>query len=210
LKQALEEVRYLVNRGYPKDSAIRFVSNHRRLPIEQRFVPARVVVASNIACRRLSKAVPLEALHEKAVFVDGYNVLIIVESILAGCSVYLSDDGFLRDTRGIFRSYRASEFTVPALSEILDVLIKAGPDRVEVLLDQQISMSGQLAAQIAEMMARRSLAWTARTVRDVDRQLKMAQGIVATADGNVIDASSQVIDLPNWIAKGKGMSIITI
>jgi hypothetical protein len=203
-------VRYLVNRGYPKDSAIRFVSNHHRLPIEQRFVLARVVVASNIACRRLSKAIHLEALHENAVFVDGYNVLIIVESILAGCSVYLSDDGFLRDTRGIFRSYRASEFTVPALSEILDVLTMAGPDRVEVLLDQQIGMSGQLAAQIAEMMTRRGLAWTARTVRDVDRQLKMAQGIVATADGNVIDASSQVIDLPYTIAKRKGTSILTI
>lgn len=203
-------MRYLVNRGYPKDSAIRFVSNHHRLPIEQRFVLARVVVASNIACRRLSKAIYLEALHENAVFVDGYNVLIIVESILAGCSVYLSDDGFLRDTRGIFRSYRASEFTVPALSEILDVLTMAGPDRVEVLLDQQIGMSGQLAAQIAEMMTRRGLAWTARTVRDVDRQLKMAQGIVATADGNVIDASSQVIDLPYTIAKRKGMSILTI
>jgi len=203
-------VRYLVNRGYPKDSAIRFVSNHHRLPIEQRFVLARVVVASNTACRRLSKAIPLEALREKAVFVDGYNVLIIVESILSGYGVYLSDDGFLRDTRGIFRSYRASEFTVPALSEILDVLTKAGPDRVEVLLDQQIGMSGQLAAQIAEMMTRRGLAWTARTVRDVDRQLKMAQGIVATADGNVIDASSQVIDLPYTIAKRKGMSILRI
>jgi len=203
-------VRYLVNRGYPKDSAIRFVSNHHRLPIEQRFVLARVVVASSIACRRLSKAIHLEALHENAVFVDGYNVLIIVESILAGCSVYLSDDGFLRDTRGIFRSYRASEFTVPALSDILDILTIAGPDRVEVLLDQQIGMSGQLAAQIAEMMTRRGPAWTARTVRDVDRQLKMAQGIVATADGNVIDASSQVIDLPYTIAKRKGMSILTI
>jgi hypothetical protein len=200
----------LVNCGYPKDTAIRFVSNHHRLPNEQRFVLARVVVSSNTACRRLSKAIPLEALREKAVFVDGYNVLIIVESILSGCSVYLSDDGFLRDTRGIFRSYRASEFTVPALSEILDVLTMVGPDSVEILLDQQIGMSGQLAAQITGMMAKRGLDWTARTVRDVDRQLKMAQGIVATADGNVIDASSQVIDLPYTIAKRKGISILTV
>jgi len=203
-------VRYLVNRGYPKDSAIRFVSNHHRLPNEQRFVLARVIVASHTACRRRSKAVPLEALGRKAVFVDGYNVLIIVESILSGCSVYLSDDGFLRDTRGIFRSYRASKFTVPALSEILDILTIAGPDRVEVLLDQQIGMSGQLAAQITEMMTERGPAWTARTVQDCDRQLKTELGIVATADGNVIDASSQVIDLPYWIAKRRGMSILMI
>ncbi|WP_394339429.1 DUF434 domain-containing protein, partial [Methanosaeta sp. UBA458] len=29
--KALEEARYLVDRGYPKDSAVRFISNHHRL-----------------------------------------------------------------------------------------------------------------------------------------------------------------------------------
>ncbi|WP_416374909.1 DUF434 domain-containing protein, partial [Methanothrix soehngenii] len=27
----MEEARYLVDRGYPKDSAVRFISNHHRL-----------------------------------------------------------------------------------------------------------------------------------------------------------------------------------
>jgi hypothetical protein len=203
-------VRYLVNRGYPKDSAIRFVSNHHRLQNDQRFVLARVVVPSDVASQRRSKAISLEALRKREVFVDGYNVLIVAESLLAGCSIYLSDDGFLRDTRGIFRSYKASEFTVPAISEILEILMIGGPERVEVLLDQQISMSGQMAAQIEVMMAKRDLTWSARTIQDVDRQLKMKQEIVATADGNIIDAASHVIDLPLWIAKRKGISIITI
>jgi hypothetical protein len=203
-------VRYLVNRGYPKDSAIRFVSNHHRLQNDQRFVLARVVVPSDAASQRRSKAISLEALRKRDVFVDGYNVLIIVESILAGCRIYLSDDGFLRDTRGIFRSYKASEFTVPAISEILEILMIGGPERVEVLLDQQISMSGQMAAQIEGMMAKRDLTWSARTIQDVDRQLKMKQEIIATADGNIIDAASHVIDLPLWIAKRKAISVFAI
>ncbi|HOC65917.1 MAG TPA: DUF434 domain-containing protein, partial [Methanothrix soehngenii] len=34
--KAPEEARYLVDRGYPKDSAVRFISNHHRLADEER------------------------------------------------------------------------------------------------------------------------------------------------------------------------------
>ncbi|MDM7912097.1 MAG: DUF434 domain-containing protein, partial [Methanotrichaceae archaeon] len=44
LRQAAVDVRYLLDRGYPRESAVRFVSDHYRLPQEQRFVLMRVVV----------------------------------------------------------------------------------------------------------------------------------------------------------------------
>jgi hypothetical protein len=210
LRHAAEDVRYLLNRGYPKESSIRFVSDHYRLVEEQRFVLIRVVVDAETARARRAKMLPLEHLRERTVFVDGYNVLIAVESLLRGRPVYLGDDGFLRDTEGIFRSYRASEITASALVEILDLLSFAGPARVEILLDQPISMSGKLAGLVREMMVERSLAGTARTVMDVDRQLKSAEGIVATADGNVIDVVPFAIDLPGQIARKKGISPIVL
>ncbi|MGA9097410.1 MAG: DUF434 domain-containing protein, partial [Methanotrichaceae archaeon] len=106
-----------MGRGYPKESAIRFVADHYRLPEWQRFVLVRVVVASSQTSARMAKLVPLEALNRKEILIDGYNVLITVESILEGCPVYLCDDGLLRDIRGIFRSYRQSKITDQALSE---------------------------------------------------------------------------------------------
>jgi len=165
-------VRYLVDRGYPKAPSVRFVSDHYRLPEEQRFVLTRVIVAAETANLRKAKAVPLEALRGQELFVDGYNVLITVESLLKGCAVYLGDDGFMRDTQGIFRSYRASRGTATALSQILDLLAHADLARVEVLLDQQISWSKELAEQICEMMAERCLSGGACAVKDVDRRLR--------------------------------------
>jgi hypothetical protein len=138
--------------------------------------------------------------------VDGYNVLITTESLLADYPVYLCDDGFLRDTRGIFRSYKISRLTSPALSLILDLLAQAKPVRVEVLLDQQMSRSGELAELVRCMMAERGLPGTARTARDVDHQLKVAKAGVATSDGNVIDAAKRIYDLPSEIAKRLGIS----
>jgi hypothetical protein len=203
-------VRHLLNRGYPKEASIRFVSDHYRLPEEQRFVLIRVVVDAKTARSRRAKMLPLENLRGRTVFVDGYNVLIAVESLLCSRPVYLGDDGFLRDTQGVFRSYKASEITNLALAEILDLLSFASTARVEILLDQPISMSGRLAGLIREMMVERSLAGTARTVMDVDRQLKAAEGIIATADGNVIDVVPSVVDLPGQIARKKGISPIVL
>ncbi len=202
-------MRYLVNRGYPKDSSVRFVSDHYRLPEEQRFVLIRVIVATEVADVRKAKALPLEGLRGQEVFVDGYNVLIAVESLLKGCPVYLGDDGFLRDIQGIFKSYRISKFTKPALAEVISTLALASPNRVEVLLDQQMSMSGRLANCVREMIAKVGMAGTAWTAKDVDHRLKKAT-IVATSDGNVIDAAYRALDLPAEIARRRGTAVLSL
>lgn len=206
MRRAAEEARYLVNRGYPKDSAIRFVSNHHLLLEEHRFVLTRIIVAAELASIRRAKAQSLETLPANEVFVDGYNVLITTECLLAGYPVYLCDDGFLRDTRGIFSSYKTTRRTPPALTLVLDLLAQAKPSRVEVLLDQQMSRSGELAELVRSMMAERGLPGTARTARDVDHQLKFAEAGVATSDGNVIDAAKRIYDLPAEVAKRLGIS----
>ena len=210
MRRAAEEARYLVNRGYPKDSAIRFVSDHYRLLEERRFVLTRIIVAATLVHSRRAKAQSLEALRANEVFVDGYNVLITTESLLAGYPVYLCDDGFLRDTRGVFGSYKISRFTAPALSEVLDHLVWAEPAYVEVLLDQQMSRSGELAELVRGMMAGRGLPGTARTARDVDHLLKVSEAVVATSDGNVIDAAKRIYDLPAEIAKRRGIVPLSV
>jgi hypothetical protein len=204
LRAAARDARYLVDRGYPKGSAIRFVSDHHQLPEEKRFVLTRVVVPSDTAKARRDKIQPVEALHARALFIDGYNVLISVESLLGGKSVYLCDDGFLRDIQGIFRSYRPSDLTAPALDAIFDLLASACPAVTEVLLDQQISMSGRLAALTRRTMAEHDVLGMVRTARDVDRQLKDMEGVIATGDGNIIDAAVSVVDIPGAIARMRG------
>ncbi|MGD0951078.1 MAG: DUF434 domain-containing protein [Methanotrichaceae archaeon] len=190
-----------MDRGYPKESAIRFVSDHHRLPEEERFVLTRVVVPSDTAKARKDKIQPLEALHGIDLFIDGYNVLISVESLLEGKTVYLCDDGFLRDVQGIFRSYRPSDLTAPALDAIFDLLASACPAVIEVLLDQQISMSGRLAVLMRRVMAEHDVLGMVGTARDVDRQLKEMKGVIATGDGTIIDAVVRVVDIPGAIAR---------
>lgn len=203
--KALEEARYLLDRGYPKDSAVGFVSNHHRLAEKERFILMRVVVRSDLAWARRSKLLDLEDLRGQSISIDGYNVIITTESVLGGYPVYLCDDGLLRDSRGIFRSFKASSLTAIALNWILDLLASAGPARTEVLLDQQMSRSGELAEMVRGMMAERQLCGVARTARNVDHLLKTAKRIILTSDGNVIDSVDYIMDLPAEIGRRSGM-----
>lgn len=203
--KALEEARYLLDRGYPKDSAVGFVSNHHRLAEKERFILMRVVVRSDLAWARRSKLLDLEDLRGQSISIDGYNVIITTESVIGGYPVYLCDDGLLRDSRGIFRGFKASPLTAIALNWILDLLASAGPARTEVLLDQQMSRSGELAEMVRGMMAERQLCGVAKTARNVDHLLKTAKRIILTSDGNVIDSVDYIMDLPAEIGRRSGM-----
>ncbi len=169
-----------------------------------------MAVPSDVAESRKDKRISAKELRGRTIAIDGYNVLITVESLILGAPVYLCDDGFLRDTRGIFRRYRSSNHTTVALSEILSILKESGIGRAELLLDQQISRSGELAARIREMMANLEIQGCAKTAKDVDRRLKLATYPVATGDGAIIDEACEVVDLPAEVAKRRRIKVIIL
>jgi hypothetical protein len=169
-----------------------------------------VTVSSDLAASRKGKRITVNELRDRTIAIDGYNALITVESLIVGAPVYLCDDGFLRDTRGIFRRYRSSDHTNLALSEILSILKESGVGRAEVLLDQQISKSGELAAKIREMMASFEVPGCAKTAKDVDKRLKLTTSPVATGDGAIIDAVSEAVDLPSEVANRRRIKALVL
>ena len=194
-----------MDRGYPAASAVRFVSDHHRLAEDQRMVLQRVIVHAGTALSRMDRVLSLDEIRGREIFLDGYNCIITTESLLEGFAVYLCDDGFLRDTRGFFRRYRAGKSACRPIKEILGLLAEAGPSRAVFLLDCQISRSGELAAEIRGLMAQMSLFGDALCLRDVDRQLKYCRKIVASSDGIIIDSAPEAIDLPAEIARRWGI-----
>jgi len=207
---AARDVRYLLDRGYPSRSAIRFVGDHYRLPEEKRFVLARVLVPKKVARSRQEKLVSLGSLSGQDLAIDGYNVLITTESLLSGEPVYRCDDGFLRDTRGIFRKYKTSKVTKQALELIFGLVKEGESSSVLVLLDKQISKSGTLAAYMRKTMADFEISGNAKTAPDVDRRLKLSDAVIATGDGSIIDSRDRVVDIPAEVAKRMEIGVIVL
>ncbi|MCL7415642.1 MAG: DUF434 domain-containing protein [ANME-2 cluster archaeon] len=192
---AVCDIRYLLERGYPRASAITYVCNHYRLDINTRHVFGRVIYTEAIAQARKDRNIECHELAGKEMWVDGYNVLIGVESALKGEPVYLCDDGFLRDTRGVFRNFQCSGVTVRALEYIFGQFANCAPGMVEILFDSQISKSGELAKWVDDRMEKAGLMGSARTSKHVDFDLKHCGKIVATSDGAIIDAVDKVANI---------------
>ena len=130
LKEAAADLRYLLNRGYPRDAALRLTGNRYNLDHDGRHLLRRGVCADAVADERRSKQVTVEALHGARLAIDGHNCIITVESAVKGRTICLADDGFVRDIAGLSGGYRATKETAQALDLIMEFLQSAGPAEV--------------------------------------------------------------------------------
>ena len=197
---AIRDLRFLLDRGYPRASAVNFVSNHYRLPAKDRHLLTRCVFSGQEVRRHQAKAVGKTAVKGKKLGVDGYNVLITVEGILLGRKLIRCDDGFIRDLRAIFGKYRMSSAASRALRVILDEILEAKPQEAVLMFDKQVSRSGELAALARTMLNQRGIKGGAKAVSGVDLKLGNFE-VVASSDRAVIEKARAVWDIPAEVLK---------
>lgn len=193
IENASIDIRYLLDRGYPLKSAVAYVCDHRRLDGDSRHILSRTVIARSICEKRRQKFLPCNKIQENNIIIDGYNIIIGMESILEKKAI-LCDDGVLRDIKGVSRNFRTSENTLHAIELIVSFLKEKSPSQVNFIFDSQISKSGELAKLLKEKIDRSGLKGNANTSRQVDHDLKCSHDIVATSDGVIIDAAEKVVN----------------
>jgi len=207
LSEPALDIRYLLKRGYPGKGAIRFVCNHYRLTEQDRHILTRVILSPDVATSRCKKRLVSTDIKGRDVMVDGYNVLITIESMLERENLWLGDDGYVRDTKGLFRNYAASDTTYQSVDAMLALLAGCKARSADILLDSQMSKSGELARFIRSKLHEYSISGDARTSQHVDFDLKNAGAgvVVATADGVIIDAVRDVVDIAGCLMERRGL-----
>jgi len=71
--RAVQNLRYLLNQGYPRESAVNFVANHYRFPLNQRHLLARCVFSKLEVAKHRRKSVRASAVRGKRLGIDGYK-----------------------------------------------------------------------------------------------------------------------------------------
>jgi len=201
--KAKEDLYLLLNKGYPKSYALRFVGDHYGLKNEKRYILSRTVFSKSYIEDTKRKKINLKDIKGESLFIDGYNVIITTESVLIG-EVFVSMDGLLRDTRNISKKHRITKETLKSIDLILDLLEKYPPEKTQVYLDKMMSKSGRLSEIIRNAMKERDLIGDSETVSSVDRILKGKEGIIATNDSAIIVKVKKFIDLPSKVKISKG------
>ncbi|GAB4306150.1 MAG: DUF434 domain-containing protein [Methanobacteriaceae archaeon] len=209
IESAKYDLRFLLNQGYKKKNALNFVANRYLLDKKERNLLARTVFSKEVSKSRNQKKIELEQLKDQTVIIDGYNVLITVETICKGNydKLVIGDDHFLRDVKAVFGKYKFNKTTEKALIKILDILSEYDTGFIYFLFDKQVSYSGKLAVLTRKLLESKNLKGKVILSEKVDFELKKLSNsfkcIVATGDGVIIDKVDRVIDLPFHLLKMK-------
>jgi len=204
LQEAAEDFRYLLNREYPRKSSLELVGNRYGLDYDQRHLLHRGVFSHADAELRRKRKIPLGKIRNRALAIDGHNVIITIEAGLSGQPLILGDDGFIRDISGLSGAFKKTSKTEEALQLIFSALRKAKPRQILFLFDSPISMSGKLAQEVRNLLKRHRLRGDAVAVRVPENILIGFPGVVATSDTAIIDQSQKVADLAGDILKKSG------
>lgn len=207
LRVACAELSWLLSRGYAETSSLKLVGDRHQLHARQRLAVLRCSASDPAAASRLDRLRPPGTIAGLPVVVDGHNLVITLESALAGAPLLVGRDGNLRDLASLHGTYRLVEETAPAIESIAETLEALGVSDVEWLFDAPVSNSGRLAAMVREVAARRGCSWEARLEPDPDPLLERSRRVVASADSRVLDACGAWTPLASEVVRRLGKEV---
>jgi hypothetical protein len=197
--EAAEDLFALLNRGYPRSSAITWVGNRYDLPRAGRELLSRGVFSQKAALRRRAKKARGAAWRSRRLVVDGHNVHITVESALLGRPLLAANDGALRDIAAVSARFRTGPTTQRAVEVICRTLREFPPREVAFYFDAPMSRSGELAGMYERRLQEMGLKASARAVPVPERHLCRRDCVTASSDRAVMDGCEAWLDLARWV-----------
>ena len=195
LREAVHDASWLLDRGYTDAAILELVGNRYQLRNRQRQAVYRSACSLESQRHRSHRQCPLDAIRGRTFEIDGYNVLITVESAMGGGVILRGRDEQYRDLASLHGTYRTVEETRPAVVAIGEVLDAAEVRRVIWYFDAPVSNSGRLASMVLKIAADRNWPWEAKTVPDPDAVLSRSAELVASSDRLVLDRCSRFVAL---------------
>ncbi len=198
-QEAIDDYRYLRNRGFPEKASLKLVGDRYRLSGAERNSLFRGVCEHQTSAGRRAKLLRPQDIAGGALGMDWYNILITVESFLKGFPVFVADDGVVRDPSGVHSSYKTSPITRRAVGEIIRALERLHPKSVAVFLDSPVSHSAEMATRLRQELAENaSFAFSVNLEHSPDYRLKSFTGIVASSDSVILDSADRAFDVARY------------
>lgn len=199
LSESVDDLCWLLSRGYAPDSSLKLVGDRHGLVARQRIAVARSSCSKNDADRRRMHEVPSNAVYNRPLELDGYNVLTTIEASLSGGVILAARDGAYRDMASMHGSYRKVSETLPALELLGAELARLNIAECIWYLDRPVSNSGRLKTLMDELAAKKGWPWRIELVPNPDKLLAESSEIVATADSVILDRCSSWYNLARTI-----------
>lgn len=195
LTAAVEDLSLLLSRGYGSNASLELVGNRYRLNKRQRLAVLRMSASDEEVQRRKTKECTVDDLVDQPIAIDGFNLLVLLESALSGAFVFRCRDGLYRDISSVHGSYKRVVKTEEAILLVGDTLKQLQTGPVLWLLDSPISNSGRLKTLLYELSTAHAFPWEVELVFNPDKVLAESEAVVISSDGWILDQTSRWYNL---------------
>ncbi len=199
LRQAANDLCWLLDHGYGIGCATELVGDRHRLARRQRIAIARCACSEAARARRQAHRLEPAQLRDRELWLDGFNVLTAVEAALGGAVILIGRDGCCRDVAGVYARYRKVEETIPALHAIGQTAAQCAVSKCHWLLDRPVNNSNRLKGIIQEVAAGAGWPWEVELVLNPDRVLSLASQVVSSSDHAILDRCQSWFNLARQV-----------
>ncbi len=203
LKEAVTDMCYLLSRGYAQKSSVQLVGNRYRLNVRQQQALQGMSASKEQIEQRVSTCITLEALKGKDIIIDGFNLIIILESALSQGYIFKGLDHCYRDLSSVYGTYKRVQQTEQALLLIGAVLKQAEVKSVLWVLDKPVSNSGRLKTKLRELAEQENYNWDIILENNPDNYLAESEAVVITSDAWILDRVTIWCNLARYIIEHK-------
>jgi hypothetical protein len=199
LSLALGDMHYLLSKDYPPRATLALVGNRYRLRARQ------ILALQGMACsaadiqNRAAKEVTANDIQDETIYLDGFNIVIILETLLSGGYVFKGLDGCYRDISSVHGSYKRVKQTEEVLMIIGDTLHKLGAQRVIWIFDAPVSNSGRLKTFCYEIAKAQGFSWEIYLDNAPDKYLIAENRLIVSSDAWVLNGCSKWFNLAAFI-----------
>jgi hypothetical protein len=201
LKNAVEDLCHLMSRGYSAKSALALVGNRYELNVRQQKAVQGMSASEYQIIIRTSRSLPASELQNKEVVIDGFNALILLESLLSGAYVFKGADGFYRDLSSVHGSYKKVNQTARAIELIATFYVEEKIANIRWYFDKPVSNSGKLKQLITGIAADNNYNWEVFLTNNPDKDLVVENKIAITSDAWILDNTDNNFNLIGYIAE---------
>ena len=203
LQRAAAELSWLLDRGYALRSSLSLVGDRHSLSQRQRLALARCSTDAMRCQRRRKHQVWPEAIAGAELWIDGYNLLILIEAALSGGVILPGRDGCFRDLASLHGTYREVSETLPALRMIGESFATWHVRRCHWLLDRPVSNSARLRLVMLELAATSGWSWDVELEFNPDTLLAVSPEIIVSSDSFILDRCAQWFNAARHIIEAK-------
>jgi len=203
LRQAVGDFSVLLTKGYAAKSALKLVGDRFSLTARQRLAVMRCACSDEQLFIRRQSEVKIADIAGQPIVIDGYNLLITIESAMSGAVIFQTRDGCFKDLASIHGTYRKVTETIPAVKLIGEFLHARQISPCLWLLDSPVSNSGRLKMLLLEIADQNSWNWQVELLISPDAEMIKTRNIVASSDGIILDGCKKWVNLAREIIEEK-------